>query len=287
MGPAGFAEFHRCYLAEFDRDGADRRRALQRRRPRLAAAAGEARPPPPRLRLPALGPPEPYPTQSPRGPMVALTNELAGSDGDIFSHGFKLLKLGPLVGKRTWGGVIGIRPRHRLADGTDHDPAGVRLLVQRRRLGRRELRHRPRHRGRHRARRTPPRGRDPQLEVALQTALAEADRGKAQRAPEADVRYGRGRSCRRGAEHAVCQAGSCPRPLPASSTPAALLLAVAGALAATTPAHAQAQAPAGKASAPASLSASSPDAQCAALRKRYLESQLLRALPGRQWRGAP
>ena len=50
--------------------------------------------------------------------MVALTNELAGSDGDIFSHTFKLLKLGPLVGKRTWGGVIGIWPRHTLADGT-------------------------------------------------------------------------------------------------------------------------------------------------------------------------
>ena len=42
--------------------------------------------------------------------MVALTNEHAGSDGDIFSHGFKLLRLGPLIGKRTWGGVIGIWP---------------------------------------------------------------------------------------------------------------------------------------------------------------------------------
>ena len=49
--------------------------------------------------------------------MVAITNEMAGSDGDIFSHGFKLLKLGPLIGKRTWGGVIGISPRHALVDG--------------------------------------------------------------------------------------------------------------------------------------------------------------------------
>jgi tricorn protease len=52
------------------------------------------------------------------GPMVALTNEYAGSDGDIFSHCFKLYKLGPLVGKRTWGGVVGIWPRHALVDGT-------------------------------------------------------------------------------------------------------------------------------------------------------------------------
>jgi tricorn protease len=49
--------------------------------------------------------------------MVALTNEQAGSDGDIFSHCFKLLGLGPLLGKRTWGGVVGISLRERLTDG--------------------------------------------------------------------------------------------------------------------------------------------------------------------------
>ncbi len=49
--------------------------------------------------------------------MVALADENAGSDGDIFSHGFKLYGLGPLIGTRTWGGVIGISPRHALADG--------------------------------------------------------------------------------------------------------------------------------------------------------------------------
>lgn len=49
---------------------------------------------------------------------MALTNEFAGSDGDIFSHCFKLFGLGTLVGKRTWGGVIGIWPRHSLVDGT-------------------------------------------------------------------------------------------------------------------------------------------------------------------------
>jgi tricorn protease len=62
--------------------------------------------------------PEPYPEESPLGPMVAITNENCGSDGDIFSHTFKLMKLGVLVGKRSWGGVIGIWPRHRLVDGS-------------------------------------------------------------------------------------------------------------------------------------------------------------------------
>jgi len=40
------------------------------------------------------------------------------TDGDIFSHSFKLMGLGPLIGKRTWGGVIGISPRYTLVDGT-------------------------------------------------------------------------------------------------------------------------------------------------------------------------
>lgn len=68
--------------------------------------------------FPRWGAPQPYPSESPRGPMVCLTNEHAGSDGDMFSHAFKMLKLGPLIGMRTWGGVIGIWPRHILADGT-------------------------------------------------------------------------------------------------------------------------------------------------------------------------
>jgi tricorn protease len=60
----------------------------------------------------------PYMDNAPMGPMVCITDEHAGSDGDIFSHSFKLLGLGKLIGKRTWGGVIGIWPRHWLVDGT-------------------------------------------------------------------------------------------------------------------------------------------------------------------------
>jgi tricorn protease len=52
------------------------------------------------------------------GPLVAITNEWAGSDGDIFTHGFKLFGLGPVVGTRTWGGVIGIEPTLPLVDGS-------------------------------------------------------------------------------------------------------------------------------------------------------------------------
>lgn len=61
---------------------------------------------------------ETYPTYGMLGPVVAVTNEYAGSDGDIFSHSFKLMKIGKLIGKRTWGGVIGINGQYQLTDRT-------------------------------------------------------------------------------------------------------------------------------------------------------------------------
>ncbi len=118
MGPYGFAEFHRYYMAEVNRQGLiiDVR---YNRGGHVSALLLE------KLNRKIVGydvnrwgPPQPYPPESVAGPMVALTNEFAGSDGDIFSHCFKLYKLGPLIGKRTWGGVIGIYPRHRLVDRT-------------------------------------------------------------------------------------------------------------------------------------------------------------------------
>ncbi|MEU8201629.1 S41 family peptidase [Streptosporangium sp. NPDC049046] len=59
-----------------------------------------------------------YPEDAPRGPLVAITNQNAGSDGDIVTAAFKIHKLGPVVGTRTWGGVIGIEDDHRLVDGS-------------------------------------------------------------------------------------------------------------------------------------------------------------------------
>jgi tricorn protease len=61
---------------------------------------------------------EVYPTSAPRGPIVSLANEHAGSDGDIVNEAFRELGLGTIVGERTWGGVIGIDGRYQLVDGT-------------------------------------------------------------------------------------------------------------------------------------------------------------------------
>ncbi|MGW3359633.1 S41 family peptidase [Streptomyces bungoensis] len=62
--------------------------------------------------------PESYPRDAPRGPVVAVANEFSGSDGDIVNAAIRALGIGPVVGTRTWGGVIGIDSRYRLVDGT-------------------------------------------------------------------------------------------------------------------------------------------------------------------------
>ncbi len=118
MGPWGFSEFHRGYLSEFNRDGLVVDVRYNRGghvSPLLIEKLARKRV---GYDVSRYGPPVPYPPESVGGPIVALTNQFAGSDGDIFSHVFKLYGLGPLVGKRTWGGVIGINPYHRLVDGT-------------------------------------------------------------------------------------------------------------------------------------------------------------------------
>ncbi|MGZ4666066.1 MAG: S41 family peptidase [Frankiaceae bacterium] len=118
MFETGYAEFVRSFLTEYDREALIvdarfngggfvswlvlERLARRRRGYEFGRWSG------------AL----PYPAESPRGPMVALVNEHTGSDGDIFGHMFREMRLGPLVGRRTWGGVIAVHPRHPLVDGT-------------------------------------------------------------------------------------------------------------------------------------------------------------------------
>jgi tricorn protease len=118
MVQTGFAEFHRSFLAEYDapallidvrwNGGGDVSGLLLSKLARRRLGYD----------FPRWATPVAYPAESPRGPMVALTDEHAGSDGDMFCHSFKLMGLGPLIGKRTWGGVIGYMRDHRLVDGT-------------------------------------------------------------------------------------------------------------------------------------------------------------------------
>ncbi|HSS19669.1 MAG TPA: S41 family peptidase [Pyrinomonadaceae bacterium] len=58
-----------------------------------------------------------YPDSVFVGPMVALLDQNSASDGDIFPYMFRKAGLGPLIGKRSWGGVVGIQGRGSLIDG--------------------------------------------------------------------------------------------------------------------------------------------------------------------------
>ena len=51
------------------------------------------------------------------GPKVMLINGWSGSGGDAFPDYFRKAGLGPLIGKRTWGGLIGISGAPNLIDG--------------------------------------------------------------------------------------------------------------------------------------------------------------------------
>lgn len=51
------------------------------------------------------------------GPKVMLLDEFSASDGDIVAYRFKKYQLGPVIGKRSWGGVVGIRGTLPLLDG--------------------------------------------------------------------------------------------------------------------------------------------------------------------------
>ncbi|MDO5092128.1 MAG: S41 family peptidase [Propionibacteriaceae bacterium] len=119
MSANGWAEFHRLIDAasrceavvvdvRFNRGGHTSELVLERLM-RTVVGWGYAR---------HLDAPEPYPSQGMRGPVVFVTNPYAASDGDIVTAAAQNLDLGPVVGERSWGGVVGIDGRFELVDGT-------------------------------------------------------------------------------------------------------------------------------------------------------------------------
>lgn len=123
-----------------------------------------------------------YPADVRRGPLVTITDENAGSDGDIVTAMIQERGLGPVVGMRSWGGVVGIDGKFSLVDGTSvTQPRYATWIVNR---GWSVENHGvdpdvevP----------VPPQawaaGLDPQLDVALELVLAELERNPAVEAP--------------------------------------------------------------------------------------------------------
>jgi tricorn protease len=118
MGADGIREFIKWYYGQLDAEGlvVDVRangggnvsRMLIERLRRQVLALGFAR---------TDSQASTYPDGTFRGPMVTILNENSASDGDIFPAMFREAKLGPLVGRRSWGGVVGITNRGTLLDG--------------------------------------------------------------------------------------------------------------------------------------------------------------------------
>jgi tricorn protease len=109
MGGRGLTEFIRQYYSQVDRDG-----LIVDVRANgggfVSAAILE------RLRRQVVGmfnwrgeQPGTYPRAARHGPAVAIADQYSASDGDIFPWFFKAYGLGPVIGQRTWGGVVGIR----------------------------------------------------------------------------------------------------------------------------------------------------------------------------------
>ena len=199
MQAAGFAEFHRYFGNECERDalivdvrynrGGHVSQLLLEKVARRRIAFVHSR-------WMNVGT---YPEEAVAGPVVTLTNEHAGSDGDIFSHNVKLMKIGPLVGMRTWGGVVGIWPRHRLVDGSETTQPEFAFWFTDVGFGVEnhgtdpdiEVDNAPQDSAA---------GRDRQLEVALQTALDRADRTAPLARPRRRGRCERASRCRRAGE---------------------------------------------------------------------------------------
>ena len=117
MGASGFAEFHRSYLAEVAKTGLIVDVRYNRGGHVSSLILEKLARRPIGYDVSRWGQPEAYPREAVVGPIVALCNQFSASDGDMFSHAFKLMGLGPLIGTRTWGGVIGISPQGALVDG--------------------------------------------------------------------------------------------------------------------------------------------------------------------------
>ncbi|HEU0178406.1 MAG TPA: S41 family peptidase [Blastocatellia bacterium] len=118
MGANGIREFIKWYYPQFGKSGLIvdarangggnvSRMIIERLRRKLLAAQFDRT-----SEFPA-----PYPDGVFVGPMACLLNENSASDGDIFPAMFREAGLGPLIGKRSWGGVVGITNQGTLIDG--------------------------------------------------------------------------------------------------------------------------------------------------------------------------
>lgn len=119
MGPDGLNQFARYFYPQLDKQALvidDRGNGGGNVSPMIIERL---------LRKPALGAMmrnATVPTIKPDaqvGPKVCLIDQYSASDGDLFPYQFKYYGIGPLIGQRSWGGVVGIRGTLPFIDGGD------------------------------------------------------------------------------------------------------------------------------------------------------------------------
>ncbi|MBN8827428.1 MAG: PDZ domain-containing protein [Sphingobacteriia bacterium] len=117
MTAEGFSEFYKGYINQFDKDGL----IIDIRNNRGGYVSSQIISILNRKRIGfnthKLFGQVPFPSYSSKGNYVLLINEYTASDGDIFANAFKTFNLGPVIGKRSWGGVIAINIDKFLVDG--------------------------------------------------------------------------------------------------------------------------------------------------------------------------
>ena len=118
MGANGIREFGKWFYGQIDREGlvidvrsnggGNVSQMLIERLARRPLALGYSR---------TMPNPSTYPNQAFNGHLVAILNQNSASDGDIFPYQFRNAGLGPLIGMKSWGGVVGITSHGPVIDG--------------------------------------------------------------------------------------------------------------------------------------------------------------------------
>ena len=115
----GFTNFNRYFYSQVDKQGViiDERFNHGGYLPEYFIRALQAAPVGLLVQRWGTRPTQLYPLEALYGPKVMIINQYAGSGGDALPWFFKMGKVGPLVGERTWGGLVGIGGYPELMDG--------------------------------------------------------------------------------------------------------------------------------------------------------------------------
>lgn len=119
MSVAGLTEFTKLFYAQLDKEALiidDRMNGGGNVSPMiLERLAREAY----RMTMARNGRNGTVPEAAHHGPKVCLIDKYSSSDGDLFPYGFRRLGLGPIIGMRSWGGIVGISGSKPFVDGQD------------------------------------------------------------------------------------------------------------------------------------------------------------------------